>query len=564
MNRLWALALLSLFFPALADSQQSLRYGALAPFSDNPDLAGRIDQSSENVIRLSVTPGEYESASFYIQAKNNQQKLTLSVEELLSADAAIAGTAVDLKYVQYWYQAGGAWTTPYIKRKAGNRLVPELLVNDPELIVIDRVSKTNKIKTKNQGYITLTSKVKKGRHDLKDIVIEHAENLWPVELQKNEAKQLFLTIKVPENQKSGLYRGAIKIEAQDSQQMIAIEVDVLPFKLAASELLYSIYYRGKLKRGQIDISSEWKSEKQLELELQDMYRHGVYAPTMYQRFFPKHANEKLSLNIELFKQHLAIRKKVGIAQEQLFYLGYLAGDESSLRNLDSFGKRVKTINGVAKEAGVEKVYFYGLEERPAKSYQAQKPAWDLVREEHAGIFVALSKEFFSIAQPDYPDYLIFHGKTESKYADMAHKRGSQILSYANPQVGVENPVLYRRNYGFELIRDNYDGVMNYAYQDSMGLMWIDDDNKNYRDHAFTYPVSNGIVGTVAWEAFREAIDDSRYYFTLKKMVDDSALNDDRFSKARNFLINFLTDKNSNPDKDRAKIVSHILQIQKHQ
>jgi hypothetical protein len=60
--------------------------------------------------------------------------------------------------------------------------------------------------------------------------------------------------------------------------------------------------------------------------------------------------------------------------------------------------------------------------------------------------------------------------------------------------------------------------MNFAYQYPFGAAWNDFDSpkrdKDYRDHMFTYPTSDGVIGTVQWEGFREGVDDTRYLATL--------------------------------------------------
>jgi hypothetical protein len=100
--------------------------------------------------------------------------------------------------------------------------------------------------------------------------------------------------------------------------------------------------------------------------------------------------------------------------------------------------------------------------------------------------------------------------------------GHEIFSYANPQIGIENPEIYRRNYGLQLWKYGYDGSMDFAYQWSMGDIWNDFDHSTYRDHNFTYPTVNGIIDTIAWEGFREGIDDTRYMATLLKAIDEAS------------------------------------------
>jgi len=94
--------------------------------------------------------------------------------------------------------------------------------------------------------------------------------------------------------------------------------------------------------------------------------------------------------------------------------------------------------------------------------------------------------------------------------------------YANPQVGVEDPLLYRHNYCLSLYFLGYDGCMDYAYQHSFGKhIWKDFDHHKYRDHVFAYPTSNGVVDTIQWEGFREAVDNVRYVHTCIQNCDHS-------------------------------------------
>ena len=102
-----------------------------------------------------------------------------------------------------------------------------------------------------------------------------------------------------------------------------------------------------------------------------------------------------------------------------------------------------------------------------------------------------------------------------------HRVGSKIFSYSNPQVGVEEPLLYRYNYGLALWKANYDGAMTFAYQWAYGHIWNDFDSERFRDHCFAYPTTNGVVGTLQWEGFREGVDDVRYVTTLEKAIEEA-------------------------------------------
>lgn len=96
--------------------------------------------------------------------------------------------------------------------------------------------------------------------------------------------------------------------------------------------------------------------------------------------------------------------------------------------------------------------------------------------------------------------------------------GTRVYMYNQPQVGVEGPEVYRLNYGVSAWRAGFDGVMSYAYQHSMGSIWNDFDNPRFKDHVFAYPTIDGVIDTIAWEGFREGVDDVRYISTLIEMA----------------------------------------------
>ena len=98
---------------------------------------------------------------------------------------------------------------------------------------------------------------------------------------------------------------------------------------------------------------------------------------------------------------------------------------------------------------------------------------------------------------------------------------SKVFSYGNPQAGEEKPEKYRRNYGLVLLKEGYDGAMDYAYQHEFGHIWNDFDHKKYRDHVFAYPTMNGVVDTIAWESFREGTYDVRYAATLLNVINNT-------------------------------------------
>lgn len=551
-----------LFFPSYTLSQVNLDIGYLEPFSEEFDLKKRVTADHNDSLNLRMTPGEYESIAFYLVSDSDLDLVDVSLTELRKDSDVIAEESFNLKHVGYWYQSGGAWESHRIDRKKESLLIPELLLNDPNLIEVDHSSQINLVSGGGEGKIRLEGDVLDQRQSLEGVAIRDSKKLLPTSLEANTPHHYFLTIQAPGDAVPGIYSGHVAVVSGSIKRRFDIAIEVLPYKLNPSPLIYGLYYRGKLKSGTIGISSEWKSEEQLYIELKDMKEHGICCPTNYQRVSPKTSDESIEENIALFRQHMEIRKLAGLSNENLFYVGLLAGGESSLKSLDVFKKNIKIINELASEFGVKKVFFYGKEEQKVDGYSEQLPAWEVVRQNGGAIFVALDDRYFEDEQLAIPEIFVYHDEIDLEVSEKVKSLNSKILSYSNPQVGVENPALYRSNYGFSLIKNNFDGVMNYAYQDSMGTLWVDDDHKHYRDLAFVYPTIDGIVGTIAWEAFREAVDDTRYYYYALDLINK--LDMPEREKYRIDLDRMMEDfdagSSSSANKTRNKIVGLIGMI----
>ena len=154
---------------------------------------------------------------------------------------------------------------------------------------------------------------------------------------------------------------------------------------------------------------------------------------------------------------------------------------------------------------------------------------------------------------------------DPKEAGKWHSVNHKIWNYANPQGGPENPDLYRRNYGLQLWRINYDGGGPFAWQVSYGDddgMW-NDFSSDRRANAMTYPAADRPIDTIAWEGFREAVDDVRYATTLKLEIDKAKKSKNSNKKklalqAEKYLEEL--DVTGDLDVIRRKIISYILKL----
>jgi hypothetical protein len=286
---------------------------------------------------------------------------------------------------------------------------------------------------------------------------------------------------------------------------VKIYLKVLPFDLADSRLTFSIYYRGKLDHRKAAISSEYKNSEQMSAELVDMRTHGITNPSIYQD----------TVDQALVQQVLSLRKSVGISNDELFLLGVNTYYYEDPGNTEKIRKAITMF----RKNGAKDINIYGRDEATGPDLIRQKATWQEVHKAGGKIFVAgYTGHFESVG--DYLDILIHSAKPIPAEAVKWHSIGHKIFSYNNPQSPPENPYLYRRNYGVVLWGAGYDGAMPYTYQQCGGSCYndIDDPDGPYRDHMFTYPTADGVIDTIAWEGFREAVDDVRYLTTLEESI----------------------------------------------
>ena len=344
---------------------------------------------------------------------------------------------------------------------------------------------------------------------------------------------------------------------------INLHLRVLPFALARPRLAYSIFYLGRLdSSGKGTISSHIKSPAQFRAEMRNLAQHGVTSPSLHQGFHEK-----------LLDEALKIRAEEGIDNRDLYYMGWGSSfsrfmhfswsDLPKDETLKVIRERARRTIDFCAARGVERVYFYGIDEATGAVLRAERPAWQAVREAGGGTFVAGYVGHFETVG-DLLDVLVCAGHPNEEEAALFHSIGHRIWCYANPQGGWEDPAIYRRNFGLLLWRKGYDGACTFAYQAGFGNIWDDFDSPKYRDHNFTYPTVDGVVDTIAWEGFREGVDDIRYVTTLLREIEKAKLSDDRLMKkaaiAAEWYLEEIDIDKGDLDTIRLEMIRHILEL----
>jgi hypothetical protein len=480
-------------------------------------------------LRLIACRGEYEPASFVIAARSDLKSLKVAASDLLCGEARIPASAVDVRAVKCWYQSMGVG------------FVPELLLHDDGLVKVDTEKEVNYLKLRfadGERYVSISDPappdpalklpVPEGHNFSKFLALLDPEKypvrdsaaLQPVDIPAKTNKQLWITVKVPDAAADGIYAGTVSLSAEGIAPVaLALKLRVLPFQLLPPYHTSAIYYSGRYdptNRG--SISAGMKSELQFRRELENLVAHGV---TEYMTFScPPYTEEQLAT---IFR----IRREAGMTGTTLYTYG---GDTTVTKPEELQALKEKTVKTLewAKSHGFNGVYLYGLDEAKGDRLTSQRQAWQAVREAGGKVFVSgyIGSNFELMG--DIQDLLICAGPPSREEAARWHSKGHKIWCYANPQAGMENPEIYRRNFGLVLWKNDYDGAATWAYQSNSGNCWSDFDTsgrglpKDRATHEYhmAYPTVDGVVDTIQWEGYREGVDDIRYVTTLRKAIED--------------------------------------------
>lgn len=535
------------------------------------DLPGQVAKD----VTLVACPGENEPVSLVLWAPEAMSSVSLSVTDLRGARGVIPSTNVDVKSVKCWFQAGSA---PHGigQDRSHKSLVSELLLNDDSLVKVDLENQRNYLKLsfpEGPKYVPVDDPTPPAtawghRYKLEEFPVHDSSKLLPLDLPAGENKQVWITVKVPPSAKPGRYAGSITVSAAGKRRgQVTLTMEVLPFVLdppkthydLEEDFTYSLYYWGELDpEGVGGIGYKYKSEEQFRAELRMMYDHGIVAPAMIW------SPSVIYQNQPLFRRHLTLAREVGMSGRPLYFADSgLIGNPTEAAALEALKRNVSQTIRIAREYGFPEVYFYGIDEATEDRLRSQRPAWNAVHEAGGKVIVS-GYEGQLEAVGDLLDLFNRAGNPAAERPAEWHNRGHKVWNYGNPQTPVEDPEVYRRNYGLHLWKLDFDGACTYCFMDSSGTQWNDFDDNTYRDHNVAYPTVDGVVGTLALEGFREGVDDVRYATTLRQQIEKVVKTGtpevrDKASKALAWLED-LKLQQADLDEVRRSLIRYILEL----
>ena len=504
-------------------SPANLVHYSVSPTSETqylPDVYP-FDGEAGVPVRVVMAQDEYEPGSFLIYALKDLGKVDFIVSDLKSADGKVLPKdKLDLKTIKVWYQNGNGWYSYF--QDPGLKLCPELLLNDEDLIKVDTEKVANYARlTEADGTVTyrwltapraIENRIENaGGYRLDETFCSMKPNFTdaPVfkgaTLNEGEFKQFFLTVHADAKQAAGLYKGAIALKTKDGKNVgsIPVEVRVLPFVLPDPKTYFDIekdflvffceYISFELIR-QINGNDQALAEKQLLSLLKNFYRHGEVSPN--------HREDRPDINraAGLKQQFAGCRMMLGRPADMRFHAKYTKdklkkryGKDFMLTGTwgDEYG--LGTLKGIRPMVEIYKKEGYKFKINSRHGYSA-------------GCYLA--DIFWPPVSPD--------SSMEKATSKLNFLGGDSYFGwYANQHVGVENPAFIRRQYGLGAYRGGFSCHFNYAhhlngYNDVRG--------STYKSMNFVYGHGDGVLDTLAWEAFREGMDDIRYATKLQQLA----------------------------------------------
>jgi hypothetical protein len=162
------------------------------------------------------------------------------------------------------------------------------------------------------------------------------------------------------------------------------------------------------------------------------------------------------------------------------------------------------------------------------------------------------------------DFCNLGGAPKREHAAQWHAVGGRITSYASPHTGPESPDLARRNHGMLLYKAWYDGSGNYIYYEAAGPDIWNDFGDHFRNFNMVYPTRGGVIDTIAWEGFREGIDDVRYATHLKMLaaqaIDGNNVDAVYAGKKALMWLELLDEKSVDLNTMRGEMINYILKL----
>lgn len=426
-------------------------------------------------------PGQAVTLSFSMRSEREVTELVIETSALEGPRARIEAENIDCRVVRVWEQAGlGIY-------KSAPLLVPELLLKD------DRESLDDAWVRKRKSLRGLS------RPPAHYYEPPHVRLRGPVRtfLVPGAAKQIWITVRVPEGATAGSYVGSIRVRAAELEAALELRLEVLPLRLEAPGQDLMLWYRGRL---------DWRAP-----------RYYVPPATFLAQLREIRSHGFNSVSLTETRPEL-LRKAVRLAEEAGF---------RRILVLESVDPAVAPRKAFASTEPV----FYLSDEADVRGRTAATSHlwnWRRARQQGARTLASLvdgtRDSVFRPGKLDYsPDLLMLY--LPRNLARLRSRAAADTRVWYYWQSHMEKPTLHRLLMGIFLWASGARGAAPYCFQhmpEPPGSPFLDfgtwerpgPGEPPSKQHMTTYPAREGSIPTIQWMGIREGIDDLRYLTTL--------------------------------------------------
>ncbi len=532
-----------------------------------------LDGTFSAPVNIIMAQNEYEPGSFVLYPLEDLGKTELKLTEFRTADGKVLpADKLDLKVIKVWYQNGNGWYSYF--GDTGLKLVPELLLNDEDLIKVDTENVQNYARlTEKDGsvsyqWISAPHLIDKRHYypfwrsaepfqSMKENFVD-ADKLKPVTLEQGKFKQFFLTVRVEKDQAPGLYKGAVNLVRNGARiGTIPVAVRILPFVLPKPHT-YADTNRPFLVSSYSYISfDQFLSRNGGDYELMDKQ----LVATLENQVKHNQDMHMLRAQARQYEHAYTINavKRAGMRTD--YYMGGAPGAGNTVMDMMHDAKMLRDY--YTKHLGHTNIFLGCGDEPPISWVRNMIPLFKIYKAEGLKFFIAGGDQVFYGAGYLYDFYNTAHLPENRDVTRKWNDIGKTFLAwYAQQHVGAENPAYNRRQNGIAPYLANYSALCNYAHHFGP----YNDRSYTYKPMVYAYGTGSGVIDTIQWEGFREGVDDIRYATALKRLAQEAAdsPNMEIQNEGRAVLQYFaeLNPECGDMDEMRLEMIRRILSLRK--
>ena len=467
-------------------------------------------------VRIVTAQDEYEPGSFQVYPLTGLGKVEFKLSAFRNENGvAFPADQLDLKVIKVWYQNKNAWWSYFADTEL--KLVPELLLNDEDLIKVDTETVQNYARlTEKDGKISyfwmtappeidkrfgIQAWYRESAFHCMTPNFRDAKTLQPVTLEQGKFKQFFLTVHTRKDQAPGLYKGSVSM----------VKDGVLPQPAAYSNVdkpfLVSSYNCVNLKMFTAQNGNDMElAKQQLYNVLENQVKHNQTmhwipgSSSLYEHWFTLDVMRRCGMRMDYVMCGRPIR------------IGNTPMDTVQDAKIQSRLYREKL--------GPDAMIFLEYGDEPGVGWVRRNlKFFEIYQKEGLDFAIAGKDQVFFAAGHSYRFFNTSREPEDPTSTRLWNEVGKTWVGwYAMQHVGAENPAFNRRQNGMAPYLANYSALCNYAHY----LGPYNDRSDTYKPMIYAYGCGDGVIDTLQWEGFREGVDDIRYATQLKRLALEAA------------------------------------------